>query len=91
VRAITDSTWNGSYNVCAPEQPDNRTFMRTLARVLHRPFVSIGVPGFAMKAVMGEQADLLLEGSRYAGEKVKAAGWEFVFSDLEPTLKELLQ
>lgn len=91
LRAIDHPAMHGSYNVCTPDQPDNRTFMRTLAHAMRRPYMPIGVPGFALKAVMGEQAVLLLEGSRCAAEHAKAAGVTIQHRDLEPALKLLLQ
>ena len=89
--ALTDPGMSGSYNVCAPEQPDNRTFLRTLAGIVHRLYLPVGVPGFALKVVMGRQAELLLEGSRCSSDRLKAAGCPIEHDGLEGALRVLLQ
>ena len=91
VRAITDPVLQGAYNVCAPEQPDNRTSMRTLARVLHRPFLLPPVPGILLRLLLGGVADALLHGSRISGSRLKATGFTFQYPELEPALRDLLQ
>lgn len=82
VAAIDDTTWQGAYNVVAPEHHTNRTFMRVVAQAVHRPLFPIAVPGFVLKAAMGEMAGLLTEGSRAGSVRLGATGFDF----LHPTL-----
>ena len=89
-RAITDEQMHGSYNVCAAEQPDQRSFMRTLAKVMHRPYVPIAVPSFALRLMLGEAADLLTKGCRVANERLRAGGSPFRYDELEGALRACL-
>ena len=81
----------GAYNVCAPDQPDNRTYMRTLAQVLGRPFFLPPVPGFLLRLVLGEVADALLKGSRASILRLKSTGFTFRHPELQGALADCLR
>ena len=79
----------GVYNATAPHPVTMLEFAGTLGRVLHRP-AFFPVPGFALKILLGEMADMLLTGQRVLPKRVLWAGYSFKFSSLEPALKEIL-
>lgn len=87
--ALMNDQVRGAYNVAAPHQPDNREFMRTLARALHRPFFLPAVPGFVLRMVVGGIADVLLNGSRVSNERLQNAGWVAGHATLEEALADL--
>lgn len=80
----------GAYNVVSPEPVTNAEFSRTLARVLNRPAI-MTVPGPVLKLALGEMSRLLLTGQRALPQRLKAAGFEFRFPQLEAALREALQ
>jgi NAD dependent epimerase/dehydratase family enzyme len=49
------------------------------------------VPGFALKLLLGEMADLVLYGSNVTSERIKQAGFSFKFDTLEKALNNLLK
>ena len=49
------------------------------------------VPGFAMKMVLGEFADVLLKGQRVVPQKLMDAGYEFEFNDIDSALEDVLK
>ena len=79
----------GPFNAGAPNQVDNKTFTKVLAKVLKRPYFLPNVPAFMMKLILGTRALLVLEGSRVSPEKIQNTGFEFEFTDLEGALKEI--
>lgn len=87
--ALSDDRLRGAYNVAAPDQPENRRFMRTLASTLHRPFIMPSVPGFALRLLVGDVADPLLKGSRVSCEKLERAGSTLRHPDLQEALADL--
>ncbi|MBS1583218.1 MAG: TIGR01777 family oxidoreductase [Bacteroidetes bacterium] len=91
VRAITDEALHGAYNVAAPGTTDNRTLMRTIAQVLHRPFFLPAVPGMLLRAALGELSDVLLHGSRVSAQRLLDTGFRFRHPELRPALAGLLQ
>lgn len=90
IRFVLDSTdARGAYNLTAPEPVTNKTFTDTLAKVLHRPSFA-WVPGPALKIAVGEMSHLLLTGQRAVPRKLQAGGYQFVFTDLEAALDDLV-
>jgi uncharacterized protein (TIGR01777 family) len=75
----------GAYNFTAPEAVTQRQFSRVAAAVLHRPCF-MRTPGWPMRALLGEQSDLLLEGQRVAPAKLESEGFVFRY----PTVREAL-
>jgi len=80
----------GPVNAVAPSPVTNRTFTKTLGRVLHRPTLA-AVPAFALRLAFGEMADAaLLSSTRVAPERLLATGYRFRFPELEGALRHLL-
>lgn len=79
----------GPLNVTAPEPLPNAEFAHTLAAVLGRPSV-MHVPGFVLKAALGEMAMVALEGQRVVPQRLTESGFTFHFPKLEPALRQLL-
>jgi hypothetical protein len=81
----------GVFNLSSPEPVRNREFYRTLGRVLEKP-VSFGVPGFVLRAALGEVArELILPAQRVVPSRLLGAGYVFYYPDLEPALREFLR
>ena len=85
---IQDDRTTGAFNVTAPAPVTNHTFTRTLGRVLNRPAI-LPAPGFAMRAVLGEMADMLLHGQRVMPLRAEQSGFQFTHRALEPALRSL--
>ncbi len=65
----------------------NRDFGRTLASVLHRPFL-FPLPGFVVKAVFGEMGRALILSSTHVKSRVlQEAGFQFEKPSLDAVLK----
>jgi uncharacterized protein (TIGR01777 family) len=90
IKAIEDTRIKGAYNAAAPDQRINKEFVRTLAKVLKEPFWFPRVPAILMKLLLGEMSVILLTGSRISSEKIKKAGYLFIFPELEDALRNLL-
>ncbi len=89
LKAIEDAQMDGAYNAVAPDHTSNRDFIETLARVLKKPFWFPNVPAIALKIRYGKMSEMLLKGSRISSDKIKAAGYAFLFPDLESALTDL--
>lgn len=76
----------GAFNLTAPQPVTNSDFSRTLAKQVRRPAL-LPMPGFMLRLLMGEGADLLLHGQRVLPTNLQQAGFEFS----HPTLTEALQ
>lgn len=80
----------GPYNACAPQPARNCDFTRELGKALHRPTV-LGVPGFALRLMLGELSVLLLGGQRVVPRRLLDAGFSFRFPELPAALADVLR
>jgi hypothetical protein len=90
VRWILATDAAGPFNLTAPAPATNAAFTTTLARVLRRPAV-LPVPGIALRVVLGELSQALLEGQRAVPSRAEALGFRFAWPALEPALRDLLR
>ncbi len=74
-----------AYNFTAPQAVKQRDFAQTAASIWHRPSF-MTTPGWTMRWLLGEQADLLLEGQRVAPQRLLAEGFAFRYPDLRTAL-----
>jgi len=81
---------SGAVNGVAPYPVINTDFTRALAAALHRPAI-FPVPRFALRALFGEMADVLLASQRAIPSTVEASGYRFRFPQLAPALADLLK
>jgi uncharacterized protein (TIGR01777 family) len=86
--ALTNPAVSGPLNVTAPEPVTNREFTTMLGRALHRP-AFMPAPGFALRAVLGEMANMILEGQRVLPGKAGELGFRFGYPQLEPALRAI--
>lgn len=87
--ALDDERWSGPINATAPEPVRNRDFSRTLGRVLGRPSL-LPVPGFALRALYGEMAEIVTTGARVLPAKPLMLGYEFAHPRLEEALRSAI-
>lgn len=76
------------YNFTAPEAVNQLAFSRVAARVLHRPCF-FKTPAWPVRWMLGEQADLLLEGQRVVPEALLNTGFRFNYPSVEGALRHL--
>lgn len=89
VFSLEKTTLQGVFNAVAPNPATNQQLTQAAAKAKGKPYIGIGVPGFALKLVLGEMAATVLGGNRVSSQKIQKAGFEFEFPDLELALKDL--
>lgn len=80
---------SGPVNVTAPNPVPMKEFCASLGRVLGRPSW-LPVPGFALKFLMGESAQIVLEGQRALPRKLMDTGFKFKYPDVDSAFRNLL-
>ena len=86
--ALATTALSGPLNVTAPRPETNREFARVLGRVLHRPSL-MSAPGFALRTVLGEMADVIVTGQRVLPVQAQALGFGFRYPLLELALRAI--
>ncbi|NNJ09916.1 TIGR01777 family protein [Chloroflexales bacterium ZM16-3] len=87
--ALEDERASGPINAVAPTPQTNRDFSSILGKVMSSPSW-MPIPEFTLRTVLGEMADLVVNGQRALPKKVQALGYSFQYPQLEPALRNLL-
>lgn len=91
IKGIEDESMKGVYNAVTPNPVSNKQLTKEIARVLNKPLWLPNVPGFVLKLVLGEMADLVLKGSKVSAGKIQDSNFDFQFLDLKEALEDLLK
>lgn len=89
VFALEKTTLQGIFNAIGPNPATNQQLTKEAAAAKGKPYLGIGVPGFALKLVLGEMAAMVLGGNRVSSQKIQKAGFEFDFPELKGALKDI--
>ena len=87
--ALSREDLSGAVNVTAPGAVTQAEYARTLGRVLRRPAV-LPAPAFAVRAILGEFANEVLEGQRVIPKRLRTAATRSGTRELEPALRHVL-
>jgi uncharacterized protein len=88
--ALADDRYRGPINMAAPEEATSRAFAAALGRALRRPAV-LPAPAFALRALFGEAASVLLASQRVVPDVLRAQRFQFAFPDLQGALASIIQ
>ena len=78
----------GPINAVAPQPVTHGAFMRQLGRTLHRP-VLLHVPGLILRLGLGDLSGLFLASQRVVPQRALAAGFTFLYPEIEAAFAEL--
>ncbi len=81
---------HGIYNGVCSTHITNEDFTKAIGKALHRPILLPAIPAFVIKALFGDMAGMVLEGSRVSNEKIKETGFNFKFENIDLALEDLL-
>ncbi len=90
VAAIDDQRWTGPVNATAPRPATNQEFSKALGRTLHRPALA-PVPAFAIRALYGGMAKLVVEGQNAVPRRALELGYQHRHADLDEALRSALR
>jgi uncharacterized protein len=90
IKALEENIMTGAYNSVAPTPVTNAALNKAIATIIGKPILLPPIPGFLLKLVLGEMANLVIYGSRVSADKVIRAGYTFKFADLGNALRDLL-
>ncbi len=89
LRAVDDATISGPVNVVSPGILRQGEFAKALGHALHRPALT-PAPGFAIKLMLGEGAQIVTQGQHAVPRAALAAGYDFRFANAADALADLL-
>lgn len=86
---MNNPNMRGAYNVTAPNPVTNEEFLHRLAQVIRAPRL-VGAPSWALKLMLGEKADVVLDSQRVQPARLLEAGFQFQYHDVRQALNDLL-
>ena len=87
VAAIDDDRYQGPINLVT-DSVRNTDFAKALGKVMHRPSW-MPVPGFAVKAAVGEFAEYVLKGRRVVPKRLRELGFTWKYTRLADALADV--
>ena len=82
---ITHEHIAGAVNLVAPHCVNQTEFAKTLASALHRPAL-FKVPKTVLQLLLGEMADLLLDGQHVKPSVLSDNGYQFIYDQLSDAI-----
>jgi uncharacterized protein (TIGR01777 family) len=83
--ALEEPAWTGTYNAVAPEPTRMAIFAAALGRCLRRPSL-LPVPGPILQLLLGDGAQVVLEGQQVFPTHALAQGFHFQYPELNGAL-----
>ncbi|RCJ24685.1 TIGR01777 family protein [Nostoc minutum NIES-26] len=90
VQALTKPEIEGVYNATAPNPVRMADLSQTMGQVMNRPSW-LPVPAFALEALLGDGAIVVLEGQQVLPKRTLEAGFEYQYPNLQPALRQILK
>ena len=85
---LRDQTIHGPVNLTAPEPVTMDEFGRMIGHVLHRPHW-LPVPSLALTFLLGEMAEIVLQGQRVLPQVMQDHGYTFAYQTADHALQEI--
>ena len=87
---LEQTNCQGIYHGTSPHAVSQQEFARLLAQTLGKPH-GLRTPGWLLRLLLGEMADLLLYGQNVVPQRLLDAGFHFRHPDLAPALRHLFK
>ena len=85
---LENKTCQGVYNGVSPHPLTMKSWMEVLAE-FHKTWLTLPLPAWLLKLLLGDFAQLLLKGGRVSAQKIQAAGFTFNWPEWKPALEDL--
>ena len=83
--ALEDSSYQGVYNAVAPQPTTMGAFASALGKALGRPSL-LPVPGPILQLLLGDGAQVVLEGQQVLPERLQQQGFRYQYGELSAAL-----
>lgn len=82
IEAIENTSFSGVYNAVAPNPVSNKKIITTIASQRKKPYVTVNVPGIALRTLLGEMSIEVLKSATVSSARLQSAGFRFFFEDI---------
>jgi uncharacterized protein (TIGR01777 family) len=88
--AAENQSVNGVYNAVAPNPVNNKHLVNEIASTMHRFYLTVKVPEFVLKIMLGEMSIEVLKSANVSSNKIESAGFVFDYPNVKEALKQIL-
>lgn len=88
-KALTDTSMDGVYNGTAPNPVKMSTLCDELGHAMNRPSW-LPVPSFALEALLGDGAKVVLEGQEVRPKQTQESGFTYQYPEVRPALEDIV-
>lgn len=90
LQAIEDPKMEGVYNAVTPNYLSNKTFTLLLAKAMkHNFYIPLHVPSPLLKIGLGEMSTEVLKSATVSADKIRSAGFSFLYPTLDAAFNQL--
>lgn len=89
IETIENENWKGVYNAVAPNPITNQQLIKTIAKERGKFFITVKVPTFILKIILGEMSIEVLKSATVSSEKIEKEGFQFLFPSIDEAIKYL--
>jgi uncharacterized protein (TIGR01777 family) len=89
LEAMKNEDWQGAYNAVSPNPVCNKRMIAEMARQSKKWHVTVPVPAFVLKAVLGEMSIEVLKSTTVSAAKIENTGFRFLFPTIEQAIQNL--
>ncbi|MDE3145343.1 MAG: TIGR01777 family oxidoreductase [Bacteroidota bacterium] len=91
LHAIEHEEMHGAYNAVATHPLTNKELMISLGKKMRGQFfIPVFIPAFLLKIILGEMSIELLKSARVNNDKIRSAGFYFLYSTIDAALENLI-
>ncbi|MGB0166866.1 MAG: TIGR01777 family oxidoreductase [Luteibaculum sp.] len=81
----------GAYNAVADEQISHKNLLKKISSAVGTWTWPALTPDFAVKALLGQRAKLILNGAQFSNEKIKSSGFQFQYATAKEAVINLVE
>jgi hypothetical protein len=90
ITALENESMAGVYNAVAPYPVSNKQMVMELARARNKIFIPVKVPGFILKALLGEMSVEVLKSATVSSKKLIDSGFQFHYPEITSAISSLM-
>ena len=87
-QALTRKSWSGVFNGVSPNPVTMNEFCNLLGKSLNRPSL-VAVPGAILKILLGDGAQVVLQGQRVSPKRLAKEGFKFNYPNLDNAFQSI--
>ena len=87
--ALEKENLQGVFNMSTPNPITNQQLTNAIAKQLRKPLWLPNVPAFALNLILGEMSLVVLGSTKMDVSKIKDAGFQFAYADIQQALKNI--